>query len=220
MRHQLLAAVVVAAAMGSGPRVRADVIGFSFSGPGLGGSGLLTYGADSVSGDPAGAFAITGISGTFSNTALGFSDVAIVGLVPIAPTPPEDDNPLAPKSFSSMAVTNAPAPHTTISYDNLLYIGGSPITCTGYPGAGGFLDVYGVMFKLSNNYIVDLWSNGTAAVLPPLSYGVAVIDPNGRVVAYQSDGVTAAIPEPGSAVLLGVGLLGLAGWQVRKRRAG
>ena len=136
MKNQFLAAVVVVAAVTSGPRVLAGVTQFSFSGTGVSGSGFLTYETNTVAGDPAGALAITDISGTFSDANLGLSNVTITGLVPIDPVNPPKGAPF-PMSFSSVAVTNPPYPGEGTSYDNLLYPGGSPMVCPDYPGFGG-----------------------------------------------------------------------------------
>jgi hypothetical protein len=89
MRTQLLAAVVVAAVVStSGPGAVAGVTSFTFSGGGVSGSGSRTYETNTVAGDPAGSFAITGISGTFSDANIGLSDLAITGLVLIDPVSP------------------------------------------------------------------------------------------------------------------------------------
>ncbi len=120
---------------------------------------MLTVTTDTVAGDPSGAYAITNISGTFSDSKIGLINEPISGLVAINPVSPANGAPLS-RSLSLFSVVNPPPPDTAISYDNLFYPGGSPITCPGYPGAGGYLDVFGVMFTLENEDVVDLWSNG------------------------------------------------------------
>ncbi len=219
MKATLLAAVAVIAALALVPQARAEVAGFKFSGAGTSGSGLFTFTPDTVVGDPAGAYTITGISGTLSDVNIGISNAAITGLVPINPVPPK--GPPFPVSLSLLPVVNPPPFDTAISYDNLLYPGGSPITCLDYALAGGYLDVYGVLFTLNNGDVVDLWSNGAGPGMP-LSYGDGVIslaDTGNTVIDYQSGGVSLSVPEPGSFSLLGVGLLGALAWRRRSNHS-
>ncbi len=214
MLRTFLLAVAVASVAVFGPRAEADVVSFQFSGAGTGGSGLLTVAPDTVAGDPVGAFTISGISGTMTDTNIAnFGTQTITGLVPISPVNPPQGAPF-PMSLSLFNVVNPPPGDSAISYDNLYYPGGSPITCVGYLGFGGFLDIYGVMFTLGNGDVVDLWSNGAIPGGPPLNYGVAVIDPMNTVLDFQVGGLR-AVPEPGSLCLLATGVLGGLAWRRR-----
>ncbi|MGH7066179.1 MAG: PEP-CTERM sorting domain-containing protein [Acetobacteraceae bacterium] len=225
----LIAAAVAALALV--PQARADGIpsttivfsfgGLSAGGGTIGGSGTFTLTQDTVAGDPAGAYAISGISGTFSdsNSAVALDNEAISSIVPINPVVPTPADVFV-GSFSRYAASTTA---TFVSYDDLFYPGGSPIVCDGYPFSGGFLDVYGLLFTLNNGDVVDLWSNGD----PPASdafYGAYLLSSTGNVLdnspldpGGDPSGIAARVPEPGSLVLLATGLLGL-GLVVRRRR--
>jgi len=145
-------------------------------------SGTLTAVADP---NIAGAFDVTGISGTI------FGD-AITGLLPCATYDPA--NP-------------CDAPDQAFSYDNVIYPSGTgPFGVQTLDGAGlGFTagnDIEGkfgaagthTMGYFSNNPHEDKYSNLASFAITP-------------------------IPEPGSFILLGTGLLGIAG-TIRRRIAG
>lgn len=136
MNHKFLAVVVVIAALASGTRARADQVGFEFSGAGVSGSGTLTVTPDTVVNDPAGAYTITGITGTFSDSNLSpaYVNETITGLYAINPI--AWMGPPYPVSMSLFAATNLPPQDSAISYDNLFYPDGSPVVC-GLPGGRG-----------------------------------------------------------------------------------
>jgi hypothetical protein len=217
MKNRVFALVVVVVGLTTGLEVQADVTTFKFSGGGVSASGSFTYELDTVAGDPVGAYAITGVSGTFSDTNIGLTDVAITGLLAIDPVNPPNPAPF-PASFSSQPVANSPTQDPSFSYDNLYYPGGSPITCPGYPGAGGYLDVFGMAFILSNGNVVDVWSNGVIPGVPaPLSYGVLVMSTDSTAqylnLDYVPDSIQLTVPEPGSLGLAVTGLLAALGWR-------
>lgn len=209
MKIKGLFAGAVIAATALATQSHAGTIPFVLGGAGLSGSGSITYGPDPVAGDAPNALAITAMSGTFSDTNIGITGT-ITGVVAISPVSPPKGAPF-PNSFSYYTVTNPPPPDTAISYDDLFYSGvGSPDVCPGYPLFGGFLDIYGVIFTLSNGYSVDFYSNGGIPGVVPISYGAVVIDPSDTVVDNVTGGVSAQVPEPGSLLLLGSFLIGAA----------
>ena len=193
---------------------------FSFDGAGVSGTLRLTYGAAADAKYPQ-AFEVTGISGTFSdsNNGLNIVNASVGSLVPITRDMPESTNLLAPNDFSRFAVT-AGLPHGFLSYDNLLYPGGSPQTASDYPVHGGLLDIYGLMFNIGGGRVVNLWSNGdfSAAGTGPVDYGAAVAT---RAVSldYVAGGVAvAAVPEPETYALVLAALAGL-GVTARRRKS-
>jgi hypothetical protein len=197
-------------ALAAAPAAWADQYGFSFSGGSMSGSGIITVSNAIVPGVP-GAYQVTGIQGTFTDTALGLNNVMITGLIPTSlPSGINPDGTFIPPG--------SPGAGYGFSWDNLLFPGGSsPAVCPPdpsepYPFGGGLLDIYGLLFSVQGGYAVDLWSNG---VVPGfgLTYGVGdslngeVLDTFGEPFSGQSVGVNIT-PEPGTLVLLGTGVLG------------
>ncbi len=204
------------AALACGAPANAHVVAFSFSGAGTSGKGLLTY-VPNVSpadpnpacgtpannpcrADPSGAFAITGISGTFSDPADGVNNAAITGLVPINPADERDPvfDPLVPTSLSFVDF----APGQDFTYNNLFFPNGSPIDCA-HPFSRTLFDVFGVAFTVAGGYTVNLWGDGDVPVLG-LTHGITVISLDQELV-NQFNGVNAAMPErpPWRCLVLG-----------------
>jgi hypothetical protein len=205
------------------PLVHADQVAFGFSGFGFSGSGTLTIqpnvapadpnpncgtaGNNPCRTDPPGAFAITAISGRFSDAGRGISNAAITGLVPINPANEKDVifDPLVPSSLSFIPA--AGAENDALSYNNLFFPNGSPIDCA-FPFMGTFVDVFGMAFTIEGGLTIDLWGDGDLHGPGTRTYGIGVSDGT-NLLAYQFDGIDATIPEPGSLALFGIGILGM-----------
>lgn len=201
--------------MALGGPAAASTVGLDFEGPGVSGSLVLTYGPATDAKYPD-AFEVTAISGTFSNSNNGLSiDSEVLGLVAVTHSTPESGNLLAPHNFSRFAVASGlnPISNGFLTYDNLFWPGGSRQTASDYPPHGGVLDIYGLMFRIGDGRVVDLWSNGDFGA--GADYGVALATAD-LALDYVAGGVTATIapiPLPGSAWMLAGGLLALLWWR-------
>ncbi len=197
----------------------ANVVGFSFNGAGVSGNGTFTIepnvsppdpnpdcgtvGNNPCRSDPAGAYRITNITGTFSDAAASIVNAAITGLVSINPANERDAvfDPLVPASLSFIDNSD----NSSLTYNNLFYPNGSPIVCD-FPFVGTFVDVFGTAFTVDGGYTVNLWGDGNSGPNDTLTYGVAVSDGT-AILDYQFAGISATAPEPASIWLLFGGLL-------------
>ncbi len=205
----------------------ANEIGFSFSGNGISASGAFSVTPTST----AGVDDITSIGGTFSDTNVGVSG-AITGLY-------------TPVSYVSDTLATPGIAFTFpggLSYDDLFYpAGNSPAICYDleggvrtltYPFSGGVFDIFGVAFNIAatggGSYVGGLWSNGDVGH-GPIVYAAGLAnatelldDPNPvsgpGIPPPGRYGSLTTTPEPGSLVLFGIGLLGVAALWARKSR--
>ncbi len=219
MKRTLLATAVLAGLLATtAGDARATTANVQFSGGGISGSLVLTYGT-ATDAKYLNAYEVTGVSGTFTDTNIGIINAPVSALIPITRDTPDATNLLAPNDFSRFAVASGlgPASNGFLTFDNLFWPGGSPQTASDYPGAGGFLDIYGLMLDLGGGTVADLWSNGSIFG-SPLDYGVGVATAS-MALDYVGGGVSASLPEPASLSLLAGGVLGLLGWRRRTASA-
>jgi PEP-CTERM motif len=226
MKTGYWAGVVGLAGMALVGQANASTLPITFSGGGVSGSLVITFGPGTDTKYPTTGFEITGVSGTFTDTNIGINDASITSLVTISPTSPLDPlNFAAPHDFSHYAVAKGlPVDNGGfLTYDNLFWPGGAPVTATGYDGAGNFLDIYGLLFSIGGGDVVDLFSNGVGFGINPGDtnvFGVAVATPE-TALDYVPNGVTASTPEPSTWAMMVIGFagLGFAGYR-KARRAG
>lgn len=242
MRNTLLAAAALVSGLAVAQQARADVWELQFNGAGISANVNFTIapnvsppdpnpacgtaGQNPCRADPTGAYMITGVSGTFSdsnnsfvnNQPLNIVNAPITGLIPISPANERDlmFDPLVPTSLSFIDYANEANPGDALSYNNLFFPNGSPIDCA-YPFIGTFLDVFGAAFTIAGGDKVVLWGDGDVPGAG-LTYGAGITDGTNEL-DYQFSGLSVTVPEPGSIGLFGVGLLGMVAWRRKSRRA-
>jgi hypothetical protein len=188
------------------PLSNAGTVQFSFSGGGITSSGTMTVAPapDNTSGVPTpGTYEITDITGTFADTNDGVSGL-ITGLY-------------TPISYvNALTATSAALTGAGLSYDDLFFAGAdSPIDCPGYPFGGGYFDVYGVAFNLSDGDVGEFFSNGVLPGNPDALYAAAdasstaILDEPNAGSTTQPNGVLGsftAAPEPNTLIMLPIGV--------------
>jgi hypothetical protein len=195
----------------------------TFSGPGVSGSLAITFGPATDAKYPTTAFEITNVTGTFTDTNKGLDIVdAPVSLFPILspPSTPDPSNLLAPNDFSKFMVASGLPVMSNgfVTYDNLFWPGNAPATASDFPGAGTFLDIYGLAFTIGGGgTVVDLFSNGICCGPPGAVFGVAVVTSE-TTLDYVPQGVTASTPEPSTWAMMMLGFAGLGFAGYRKAR--
>jgi hypothetical protein len=223
MKKTVWAGVAALAGIALGAQAHAANMPITFSGGGVSGSLVITFGSatDAKYSD---ALEITSVSGTFSDTNAGIANATVTGLVPVNNAIPESTNLLAPNDFSRFAVASGlpPVSNGFVTYDNLFWPGGAPATASDFDGAGGFLDIYGLMFSIGGGTVVDLFNNGVGAFSGIDYGGFGVVVANADVALdYVSAGVTASTPEPSTwaMMVLGFAGLGFAGYRASRKAA-
>lgn len=211
---------------------------FSISGGGVSASGTLTGDYVTLTGFSDTVFAVTGASGSYSDSTDGLSGT-ITGVLP-GKTYTD-----IPSTSNHDSINSTGVPFPPSSYDNILYPNGnSPVVCNPvfYPFHGGQLDIFGLMLTLDlpgGPGLANIWSNGD--LNDPsnpigLDYGVSdgtLTTPGGTPLytvsaylgnsnnypTYSPSGIRfAAVPEPSALLVLCTGIAALPVLRLRRKK--
>lgn len=109
------------------------------------------------------------------------------------------------------SIQGASFPYDPVSGNLLLDIRRANVTPTTGPGVHGFLDAFTQNVGDATSLVTDFGFEGGAT-----SGNAFLASPTGLVTRFEG---APTIPEPSSVYLFGSGLLGLAGWRRRRKKA-
>jgi hypothetical protein len=199
MKKFSLISLAIASALMISPAMlvgQSTTFNWSASSNGLVGSGTITATPD---GSVAGAWDVTGITGTFANSNTSLGNLGFSGNV-IGLTGYINEDAVPSYSSSNPSGIN---PTLYYQYDDLLYLAyTSPsININGYPGnGGGQFDPAGLVFNVqttSGVYEVEIFQDGSTT-------SAFVVNPDGSYDGSNNYGITASnfsVPEGGTALL-------------------
>jgi PEP-CTERM motif len=223
MKKSYWAGAVALAGLALVGQAQAATMPLYFSGGGVSGSLVITFGPGTDAKYPTTGFEITGVSGTFTDTNIGIDNAAVTSLVAINHATPLDVPPnlLAPDDFSHFAVaTGLPAESRGfITYDNLFWPGNAPPTASAYPGDGSVLDIYGLMFSIGADTVVDLYSNGVGFAPPGLEFGAVIANHDTALDSVSNIALSTPEPSTWAMMVLGFAGLGFAGYRKARKPA-
>lgn len=215
------------------------IIPFSISGGGVSATGTLSGEYVTLSGFSDSVFAVTGASGSYSDSTDGLAGT-ITGVLP------GKTYTSIPSTTNHDSVDATGVPYPPSSYDNIIYPNGdSPVVCNPifYPYFGGQLDIFGLMLTLDlqggGNGLVNVWSNGNlndSSNPIGLDYGIsdgmlsevngspfytalAYLGNSNNYPDYSPSGIVfSTVPEPSALMVLGAGLAALPLLRLRRKK--
>ena len=158
-------------------------------------------------------YRVTGISGNVFQQRPEHHRCRVKSLAAVSYATPEPENLLAPHAFSRFPVAMGlpDENHGTLSYDNLLWPGGSPQTASDYPFHGGVLDIYGLLVpdrRRKGGELLEQRRVSRRRGCRTTAWRWS--RPGARSIMSAASAVAASqVPVPGSLWLLAGGLVGL-----------